>query len=80
MANKISKTDEWWAGLTIDQKERIAKKAAKDYGQQLEVAYPACSRWWVTLPEEKKQAIHDHCTDRHGYLMPEFKEGKELSY
>jgi len=80
MATKISKSDEWWAGLTIDQKERIARKAASKAGIQMETAYPACSRWWISLDEERKAQIHEHCTDRHGYLLPDYQEGKTLSY
>lgn len=80
MATKLSKNDEWWAGLTIAQKERIARKAASLVEVQIETSYPACSRWWMTLPEEQKSEIHDHCTDRHGYLLADFKEGKTLSY
>lgn len=80
MTSKLSKNDEWWAGLTIAQKERIARKAASETGVQMETSYPACSRWWMTLPEEQKTAIRDHCTDRHGYLLADVKEGKTLSY
>ena len=80
MASKISKSDEWWASLTITQKERIARKASSKAAIPFETSYPACSRWWMTLEEDKKQGIHDHCTDRHGYLLPDFQEGHTLSY
>ena len=67
----------WWASLTIAQKERIARKGLakaspkKEVDEEL-VRYPACSRWWNTLDEERKRAIHDHCVDRHGLLLPEW--------
>ncbi|MCF0182571.1 MAG: hypothetical protein HUK11_10050 [Muribaculaceae bacterium] len=64
----------WWAGLTIAQKERIATKAnAKP------VQYPACSTWWEQQSQERKVAIHDHCTDKHGYLLKEWQEGNMYS-
>lgn len=69
MTSKLSKNDEWWAGLTIGQKERIARKAASETGMPTDPLYPACSRWWMTLSEEQKAANRDHCTDRHGYLL-----------
>ena len=38
--------DQWWAGLTIAQKERIASKAAsKRSGNPEQVLYPECTRW-----------------------------------
>ncbi len=80
MASKISPADEWWAGLTIAQKERIARKASSKAEVPFETTYPACSRWWITLDEAKKQGIHEHCTDRHGYLLADFQEGHTLSY
>ena len=36
--------------------------------------YPACTRWWNTLEDAGKQKIHDHCVDRHGYLLQEWNE------
>ena len=69
----------WWTSLSIAQKERIAgkgqKKASPD-GQVDEslIRYPACTRWWNALPVEKKRTIHDHCVDRHGYLLKEWDE------
>ena len=69
----------WWSSLTIAQKERIARKGlAKAHPDaqvnEDEVRYPACSRWWNSLPDEQKETIHDHCVDRHGYLLLEWKE------
>ena len=59
------KLEIWWASLTIAQKERIDEEM---------VRYPACSRWWNSLDEESRQKIHDHCVDRHGYLLQEWNE------
>lgn len=63
MATKLSKNDEWWAGLTIGQKERIARKAASEQNIQMQTVYPACSRWWIALDEERKTEIHNHCAE-----------------
>lgn len=67
--------DEWWAGLTVPQKERIAGKIEKR-----EVFYPECSVVWNNLTEERKQKIHDHCVDAHGHIRTEWTEGKTYSY
>jgi len=69
----------WWASLTIAQKERVAckglTKASPDKTvDPSEYRYPACSRWWNGLDEEKKETIHDHCTRHHGYLVSEWNE------
>ena len=69
----------WWSSLTIAQKERIARKGLSKANPDApvnedEVRYPACSRWWNSLPDEQKETIHDHCVDRHGYLLLEGKE------
>ena len=75
--------NDWWASLTIAQKERIATKAASKAAPEepvRRVEYPACSAWWNTLDEEHKQLIHDHCTDKHGYLLQEWTEGHTHSY
>lgn len=67
----------WWSSLAVTQKERIARKAltkaaADGVVDEEQVRYPACTRWWNTLDEERKRTIHDHCVDRHGYLLPEW--------
>ncbi len=70
--------DRWWASLPIAHKERIAGKAQKKVFGTVDpskVEYPACSVWWNSLTEDHKQRIHDHCVDRHGYLLPEWNEG-----
>ena len=69
----------WWASLTIAQKERIARKGLakaspkKEVDEEL-VRYPACTSWWNTLEEPVKQKVHDHCVDRHGYLLQDWNE------
>lgn len=77
-----SKTDKWWSSLTIAQKERIACKVVEKIvtDWQESITYPACTRLWATLSDEQKQKIHDHCTDDHGYLLKEWKEGNGMSY
>lgn len=73
--------DAWWCGLTCSQKERIASKiASKQNGAPTVVVYPECSEWWNALDAEKKEFIHDHCTDKHGYLLEEWSEGSSYSY
>ena len=69
----------WWASLTIAQKERIARKGltkASPDGKVDEelVRYPACTRWWNTLDAQTQQKVHDHCVDRHGYLLKEWND------
>jgi hypothetical protein len=69
----------WWASLTIAQKERIARKgltkASPDGKVDDElVRYPACTRWWNSLDEQTQQKVHDHCVDRHGYLLLEWND------
>ena len=38
------------------------------------VRYPACTRWWNALEDDVKQKVHDHCVDRHGYLLQEWND------
>ena len=71
----------WWASLTIAQKERVARKgqskASPDGNvNEDEGRYPACTRWWNSLDGERKAAIHEHCVDRHGYLLQEWNDAK----
>lgn len=71
----------WWSSLTIAQKERIATKAAKKEGNEnADIRYPECSKWWISISEEQRQWIYDHCTDKHGMLLTKWKEGKSMSY
>lgn len=77
----MARVDIWWSSLTIVQKERIAAKAAEKEGNKdADVTYPACTRWWNSITEERRQWIYDHCTDKHGLLLAKWKEGKSMSY
>ena len=67
-------TNEWWASLTVVEKERIASKVAKR-----PVAYPECTVLWNGLNEETQQKIHDHCTDKHGLVMKEWNVDETFS-
>ncbi|MBR0110236.1 MAG: hypothetical protein IJM05_06550 [Bacteroidales bacterium] len=69
----------WWTSLSVAQKERVAKKGLKKYAGEKEPAeneyqYPACTIWWNNLPEEQKTWIHDHCVNKHGYVLQEWDE------
>ena len=76
------KTDEleiWWSSLSVEHKERIARKAmtkASPEGKVDEalIVYPACTRWWISLDEDLKKKIHDHCARHHGYLLNEWND------
>lgn len=74
--------DKWFTSLTIPQKERIATKIHRSVsdGNDCVICYPECTDVWNNLPVEKKQSIHDHCTDAHGYLLPQWREGNGMSY
>ena len=67
--------DDWWASLTVAQKERIASKITKR-----EVHYPECTAVWMELSNERKNGVHDHCVDAHGHIMTEWTEGDTYSY
>jgi hypothetical protein len=69
----------WWTSLSVSQKERVAKKGlAKFAGEKKpsenEYQYPACTIWWNNLSEEQKAWIHDHCVNKHGYVLQEWDE------
>ena len=69
----------WWASLTIAQKERIARKGqSKNTPDRVvdedKVRYPACTTWWNGLSDAEKVKIHDHCVDRHSYLLHEWND------
>ena len=64
-------TADWWASLTITEKERIAGKIT---GR--EVFYPECTAVWNSLSQEKKEQIESHCTFKHGDVLLEWKDGK----
>ncbi len=67
--------DEWWASLTVAEKQRIASKAAKR-----PVDYPECTAIWNLIPEERRQRIHDHCILEHDDEMTPWTEGDCFSY
>ena len=74
-----SELELWWSSLAISQKERIARKGLKKASpnghiDEEQVRYPACTVWWNALPEEQQQKIHDHCTNRHGYILPDWND------
>lgn len=71
----MSDLDRWWCNLTTERKNRIASKVART-----NVGYPACTSLWLGLSDERKQAIHEHCTDKHGYFIDPWSEGKTFSY
>ena len=72
----------WWASLTVEQKERIAGKIVSKQtdGAVTTCNYPECSRVWNDLPLERRQAIYEHCTDDHGFLLHKWREGFSFSY
>jgi len=77
----MNELDKWWSSLSTREKERIATKAARKAGETTtEIRYPACTTWWLSIDEYRKKEIHDHCTDRHGLLLPEWQEGRSMSY
>ena len=70
----------WWSSLSIKQKERIARKGMSKTSpdgsvDEDKVRYPACTQWWNSMDIEKQTLIHDHCVDRHGYILNEWNEG-----
>lgn len=72
---------EWWSGLTIAEKERIASKiATKRAGKETRVAYPECTVVWNSLDMERQEKVHTHCTDDHGLLLAEYKNGDTYSF
>lgn len=72
--------EDWWCNLTIAQKERIASKyVSKHAGVTMTCYYPNCTNLWNSLSDFDKQVIYEHCTDAHGLLLTEYKEGKMFS-
>lgn len=71
----MNELDRWWCNLTTERKNRIASKVGG-----CNVGYPACTSVWLGLSDERKQAIHDHCTDKHGYFVDPWSEGRTFSY
>lgn len=75
----INELELWWASLPVARKEEIARKgiakgSGSDSFNESDVTYPACSRWWLSLSNEKKEWIHAHCTNRHGYVRSEWTD------
>lgn len=66
--------NEWWASLTVVEKERIASKVA---GRK--VVYPECTTLWNSLGDARQREIHDHCTDKHGLVMQEWTVDETFS-
>jgi len=69
----------WWTSLSVAQKERVARKGITKANSGKEPAkeeyqYPACSAWWNSIDEEQKAWIHDHCENKHGYILREWDE------
>ena len=71
--------DMWWASLTITQKERVALKGLGRGKKDADIdpalyQYPGCTAWWMSLDENRKTWIHEHCEKSHGYIMQEWNE------
>ena len=71
--------EKWWSSLTIAQKERIARKGLSKTSEngvfdESLVQYPACSKWWSELDDQRKSFIYSHCVDTHGYLLKEWND------
>ena len=67
--------DEWFASLTVAQKERIASKIAKR-----DIVYPECTKVWIEIDDDRKKRIHNHCTNDHGLIKEAWSEGDTFSY
>jgi len=83
MENEINEQalDTWFCSLTVKQKEHIAVKVKMKRGEDPKTGiYPFCSDVWMSLDAEKKNWIHDHCTDRHGMWIQEEGDGPIYSY
>ena len=72
---EITELDSWWSSLTTERKSHIASKVM---GRTVD--YPESTEVWQDLSDERKQAIHDHCTDKHGFFVDPWSEGKVFSY
>ena len=52
----------WWSSLSVAQKERIARKALTKESPEGKVdeslvQYPACTRWWLGLGQDRKMKM-----------------------
>ena len=72
---EITELDRWWSSLTTERKSHIASKVMKR-----KVDYPESTEVWQGLSDERKQAIHEHCTDKHGFFVDAWQEGWSFSY
>jgi len=73
--------DDWFCSLSTKQKEHIAAKLAIKKGDNPKDAlYPNCVIYWNELSEERKQQIHDHCTDKHGMWVQINEDWNVYSY
>lgn len=72
----MNEIDIWWTSLPISEKERIARKALTKSGKvavdDSGIVYPACTRWWMSLDNDRKVKIHDHCVAKHGDELKEW--------
>lgn len=69
----------WWASLPVKRKEEIARKGLTkmsngDSFDESKAVYPACTKWWEALSQERKEWIYAHCTNRHGYVRSEWTD------
>ena len=75
-AMALAEYEIWWASLPISEKERIAAKAIKKVGIDDEslALYPACTRWWESLPSDRRIWIKKHCEAAHGDILKDWDE------
>ena len=75
-AMALAEYEIWWASLPIAEKERIAAKAIKKVGIDDEslALYPACTRWWESLPSDRRIWIKKHCEAAHGDILKDWDE------
>jgi len=77
----ITELDNWFVSITVKQKEHIAAKVLLKEGRDVHAAkYPNCWNIWKDLPENVKQAIHEHCTDNHGMWAVEENHETSLGH
>jgi len=76
-----SQLDDWFCSLSVKQKEHIACKVLKAQDKDPKGGlYPNCASVWSELDEERKESIHEHCTDRHGMWIQEGGDGPIYSF
>lgn len=78
---KEQELDSWFCSLSVPQKEHIACKVLLKQGKDPHAGvYPNCVDVWSELDAEKKESIHEHCTDSHGMWIQEGGDGPIYSY